>query len=84
VNLVSAVLARGVTLLQEAEAVARSNFEKEGGPARVLAAMHQECDSITADILTAFVRTDRVRNALEQVRSLGIAAVMCAVCASVL
>jgi hypothetical protein len=64
VNLISAILSKGVSLYQEAESVAASNFSAEAGAARVLAVVNHECDRLVSDILSTFIRSERIQSAI--------------------
>jgi hypothetical protein len=64
VNLLSAILGKGLSLFQEADRVAGANFGSEFGPARVLAVVNAECDRLASDILVAFMSSERVQAAL--------------------
>lgn len=68
VNLASAMFARGVKLLQEAEVVAANNFGSESGSARVIAAINEVCDKQASDVILAFLRSDRIKQVIDAVR----------------
>ena len=66
VNLVSALFRSSLSVLQEAEAVARDNFQEEGGPERVLSIVHRECEARAAESISSFMKSERMAAATQR------------------